>query len=340
MSMPADAPADPVDPATGWRVGGGRSWYLLALLTLTSAVSLLDRQILTILAVDIKRDLGLNDTEIGLLYGTVFAVFYSMFSLPLGRLADGWTRTRQISITLAAWSACTAACAFVTGFASMAVARIGVAIGEAGSAPASSSLISDVFPRRLRGTVFAISALAATLGIAMSSVLGGVVVDSWNASFPGGKGWFGLVGWQAAFIAASIPGFALALLMIFIKEPPRGLADGISPPPVAHPFRRAAAELLALVPIVSQVHLRRIGGGRAGLINLATLVAVVLVVIAAIAFATGASSAERLLVYAHVAGIAITSHVVQWSGVGFGAFALLSWIQAQKITDAPAARVM
>ena len=323
------APAAP-NPANGtWRVGGGRSWYLLVLLTLTSAVSLLDRQIITILAVDIKRDLGLNDSQIGLLYGTFFAIFNSLFSLPLGRLADDWVRIRQVALSLVSWSLATAACAFATGFASLGLARTAVAIGEAGSAPASSSLIGDVFPPGLRGTVFAISALAAVIGIAMSSALGGIVVDRWNAAFPGGHGWFGLVGWQAAFIVASLPGLLLALLVSLMRDPPRGLADGIASPSEPRPFVRAMSELLPLLPGLSLIHLRRLGAPASAVRRNLMLLG-----------ATITGVALLIAISARFGGGALSSHIIQWAVVGFGTFALLSWIQAQRLSDGPAAKVM
>ncbi|MDB5683234.1 MAG: transporter [Sphingomonas bacterium] len=323
------------------KLGGAASWYMLVLLTMTAGVSLLDRQIITILAVDIKRDLNLNDTEIGLLYGTFFAIFYSLFSMPLGRLADGWVRTRQIALSLAGWSLATAACAFATGFGSMALARTAVAVGEAGSAPASTSLLGDIFPRSMRGTIFAIAALAATIGIAMSSALGGLVVDNWNAAFPGGRGWFGLVGWQAAFIAASIPGLILALLLAFVREPVRGLADGIIVPPQPRPFARAAVEVLPLLPGLSILRLRQLDAGpRAIASNVAMLGGAILFAAVTIAIFTSLAPPERLLVYARIGGFPITSHFVQWAVVAFGLFAILSWVQSQRLSDRPAARVM
>ncbi|TLZ06284.1 MAG: MFS transporter, partial [Gammaproteobacteria bacterium] len=102
--------------------------YALALVALTNAISLLDRNILAILAPRIKHDLGIGDAEMGLLYGTVFALFYALFSLPLGRLADGWVRTRLLAVTLAFWSVATGLAAAAQGFAVLALSRLGVGI--------------------------------------------------------------------------------------------------------------------------------------------------------------------------------------------------------------------
>jgi MFS family permease len=142
---------------------GGR--YALVLLALTQAMSLLDRQILAILAPAIKKDLGVGDAEMGLLYGTVFALFYALFSLPVGRLADGWVRTRLLAISLLFWSAATGLAGLTTSFAMLALSRLGVGIGEAATSPAGTSLLYDYWPRQKRGFAMAIMASAIALGL-------------------------------------------------------------------------------------------------------------------------------------------------------------------------------
>ena len=106
-------------------------WYALVLMSSAQMMSMLDRQILSILANDIRTDLEIGDAEMGLLYGTVFALFYALFSLPLGRLVDGWIRTKLLAICLAGWSVFAGLSAFAQGFALLAVSRLGVGIGEA-----------------------------------------------------------------------------------------------------------------------------------------------------------------------------------------------------------------
>jgi MFS family permease len=106
------------------------AWYALAIVGLTQTMSLLDRQILAILAPAIKADLKIGDAEMGLLFGTVFALFYALFSLPLGRLADGWTRTKLLSICLVFWSLATGLAGFASSFAMLALSRLGVGIGD------------------------------------------------------------------------------------------------------------------------------------------------------------------------------------------------------------------
>ena len=139
--------------------------YALVLIALTNAISLLDRQILAILAPAIKRDLNIGDAEMGLLYGTVFALFYALFSLPLGRLADGWVRSKLLALSIGFWSAATALGGMANGFAMLAVSRLGVGIGEAAAQPAGTSLIYDYWPKHRRGFVMAVLASAIALGL-------------------------------------------------------------------------------------------------------------------------------------------------------------------------------
>src|SRR5690606_13809820 len=126
-------------------------WYALTLVSGAQALSLLDRQILAILAPNIRDDLGIGDAELGLLYGTVFALFYALFSLPLGRLVDGWVRTKLLAICLVMWSFSAGLAAFAGGFALLALSRLGVGVGEAAAQPAANSIIFDTFPRSKRG---------------------------------------------------------------------------------------------------------------------------------------------------------------------------------------------
>lgn len=330
-----------MEQADGRRLGGLRSWYVLILLTLISAVSLLDRQVITILAVDIKRDLGMNDSEIGLVYGTFFAVFYALFSIPLGRLADGWVRTRQVALSLTAWSFATIGCAFAGGFASMSAWRAAVASGEAGAGPAAYSLVADIFPKRRRATAMAVYGASAALGVGLSMLVGGLVVGWWNGRFPGGHGWFGLVGWQAAFIAAALPGFVLAFLVLLVREPVRGQSDGIIQPSEPRPFRRAGLEFMALVPPFTFFNLKALGAGPADWRRAFVTLAIILVFIAlATAGTLAITPPDRLKIYGYVLGVPMTSHLIQWTVVGFGSYAALSWIQAQRFRDPASHAVM
>ncbi|MCA9712998.1 MAG: MFS transporter, partial [Myxococcales bacterium] len=116
------------------------------------ALNFIDRQLITILAPDLKRDLGISDSDFGFLYGTAFGVFYAVFGIPLGKLSDHWSRVRLLAIGLTLWSAMTALSGLAKSFAQLGAARIGVGVGEATASPCAYSLISDYFPPQRRAT--------------------------------------------------------------------------------------------------------------------------------------------------------------------------------------------
>ena len=186
-------------------LGSKTAWYALTLVVLMQAMSMVDRQILSILLPRIKADLNVGDAEMGLLYGTVFALFYALFSLPLGRLVDGWIRTRLLGICVMFWSLSAGLAAFATSFSLLAVSRLGVGIGEAAAQPAANSIIFDEFPRHKRGTAMAALGIAIALGLGLSMTLGGVVAQWWDARYAAGGAPLGFSGWQFAFIVAATP---------------------------------------------------------------------------------------------------------------------------------------
>jgi MFS family permease len=190
----------------------GYAWYGLGVLFFVYILNFVDRQILSILANDIKADLGLTDSELGFLYGTAFAVFYALFGIPLGKLADNWNRVKLMSIGLGLWSMMTALSGFSKNGTMLTGARIGVGVGEATASPCAYSLISDWFPKRMRATALAIYSAGLYIGAGISLLIGALVVERWNAAYPGG-GPLGLVGWQAAFLVVGIPGMILALIV-------------------------------------------------------------------------------------------------------------------------------
>ncbi|HEU0043397.1 MFS transporter [Sphingomonas sp.] len=288
------------------------SWYVLGVLVLVYVLNFIDRQIITILAPDIKRDLGLDDADIGFLYGTAFAVFYALFGIPLGRLADSWSRVRLLTIGLALWSAMTAVSGFSRNGVSLGLARMGVGIGEATASPSAYSLISDLFPKGKRGTALAIYSSGLYLGGGISLMIGGGVVQAWNNAYPGG-GPLGLVGWQAAFLAVGLPGLLLALWVSTLREPIRGLVDGVPTPPVEHPFRDFGAELFAVIPPFTFVGAAR-RGGRALAVNL---------------LAAGVLTLAALLL------IRLTNSALQWVCIAFGYYAIFSWASSLRLRDRP-----
>src|SRR3990170_2925928 len=239
------------------------SWYALGVLFVVYLVNFVDRQILSILANDIKADLALTDAELGFLYGTSFAIFYALFGIPLGRLADSWSRTRLLALGLTLWSLMTALSGFARNGATLAAARVGVGVGEATASPCAYSLISDWFPQRLRGTALGIYSGGLFVGSGLSLVIGGAIVETWNRAWPAG-GPFGLVGWQAAFLVVGLPGLLLALWVLSLREPVRGALDGIASPGDPRPWRGFLGQLALIVPPFTVLGAARRGAGAVG----------------------------------------------------------------------------
>ena len=157
----------------------------LAILVAVNVMSQLDRQIMNVLLPPVAKDLGLSDTQSGLLVGFAFAVCYSIAGLPLARFADRGSRSGLIAAALAVWSLMTAACGLARNFFELFLARIGVGFGEAGCAPAAHSLISDYFPRAHRGRALATYQLGVPIGILIGSIVGGSLSDhfAWRTVF-------------------------------------------------------------------------------------------------------------------------------------------------------------
>lgn len=315
---------------------GGR--YALLLVALANAMSLLDRQILAILAPAIKKDLAIGDAEMGLLYGTVFALFYALFSLPVGRLADGWLRTRLLAISILVWSVATGLGALASTFALLVLSRLGVGIGEAATQPAGTSLIYDFWPKRRRGFVMAVLASSIALGLGGSLVLGGVAAHAWDARYAvAGSAPFGLKGWQFAFAVAAVPGIVLSVFLWRLPEPRRGLMDGMETPHDPHPFRASGAVLGAVLPGFNLLALRRQGASRSSYIfNLAALVVIALAAVV-LAHMGAALSPRPPLV---LGGVSVDAHVLQWLVIGLGVYVLVNLLQSIRLSDTQAWRVI
>jgi predicted MFS family arabinose efflux permease len=190
--------------------------YVLVMLVVVYVFNFLDRQIVTILAEPIKNDLGLSDTQIGLMTGLAFAVFYTVLGIPIARLADRANRVTIISAALVIWSAMTALCGMAQNFLQMLAARIGVGVGEAGCSPPAHSLIADYFPPEKRASALSVYAL----GIPVGSILG-LLAGGWIAE------WYG---WRTAFFLVGLPGIILAVLFKFtVREPMRGMSEKTGP---------------------------------------------------------------------------------------------------------------
>jgi len=198
------------------------AWYVVTLLLLSYIVSWLDRQILSYLIGPIKSSFELSDTQIGLLLGPAFAVFYITLGIPLGWLADRKSRRSMIGWGIALWSVMTAISAFAKNFGQLFLARIGVGVGEATLTPAALSLINDYFPREKRGRAVSLYMSGISLGTAIGSILGGWIVAQVMKTPEVTLPVFGVMeGWRATFLIVGLPGLILALLMLTVKEPYR-----------------------------------------------------------------------------------------------------------------------
>jgi predicted MFS family arabinose efflux permease len=197
-------------------------WYVVAILTLVYVFNFVDRQIISVLQEPMRVELGLSDTQLGLLQGLTFAVFYATMGIPLARWADVGIRRDVIALSVGVWSIMTALCGVAQNFSQLLLARIGVGIGEAGGSPPSHSIISDLFPPGSRALPLSIYSSGITFGVFLAYVFGAWVNDNF--------------GWRPVFIAVAIPGIFLALLVRFtLKEPLRGRYDapGSDRPPPA-----------------------------------------------------------------------------------------------------------
>jgi predicted MFS family arabinose efflux permease len=189
------------------------SGYVLGLLFVVYVFNFVDRQILSILLEPIQRELGASDTAMGFLTGWAFAVFYTFAGIPIARFADRSVRRSVIAAGAALWSAMTALSGLAQGFGQLALARIGVGVGEAACSPPAHSLISDYFPPERRATALAIYASGIHFGTAFGYLAGGWI----NEAF----------GWRTAFFVVGLPGIAVALLVqLTVREPERGRSEG------------------------------------------------------------------------------------------------------------------
>lgn len=216
----ATAPQRPSDPGEPPYPSVGYAWYVVAVLMIIYVFSFIDRQILGLLVEPIKRDLGINDTQMSYLMGLSFAVFYTFFGIPLGRMADSMNRTGIIAAGLALWSIMTAACGLVGNFAQFLFVRMGVGVGEAALNPSAYSLISDYFPREKLATAISVYSTGIYIGSGLAYLAGAVVIR-----FASGQEAYAMpvIGdirpWQVVFFMVGVPGLLLTPLLLTVKEP-------------------------------------------------------------------------------------------------------------------------
>ncbi len=291
------------------KIGGLYSHYVLVVLVIVYVFNFIDRQILSILAENIKADLGVSDAQIGFLYGTVFAVFYAVFGIPLARFADVWVRRSLISAGLFFWSAMTALSGTARSFPVLALYRIGVGIGEASASPAAYSMLSDYYSPKRRATVIAIYSSGVYIGAGIGLVLGGWILDQWMALFPVNPP-LGLKGWHVAFMVVGLPGLLMAAWVRTLREPIRGLSEGLVTKPHPAPFSVLRSEMAAVIPPFNIVEIVRTGASLR--FNLIALVVIAIV--------------SGLLIY-------VTGSIAQWVATGIGVYVTISWAQSLKSRD-------
>lgn len=198
------------------------AWLVVGILTLIYVFSFIDRQILNLLVGPIRRDLKISDLEMSYLLGLSFAIFYTLFGIPMGRIADSRSRRGLIAAGVFAWSFFTAGCGLTRNFSQMLLMRIGVGVGEAALSPAAYSLIADYFPPHRRATAISAYGMGIYLGSGIAFLLGGLVTklasnqENYELAIVGS-----VRSWQVIFFAVGLPGLFLSLLMLAVREPLR-----------------------------------------------------------------------------------------------------------------------
>lgn len=226
--------AEPIDPAADSRARpdpGEQApatrliypWYVVVILLLAMVVSFIDRQVITLLVAPIRADLGISDTQMSLLMGFAFAIFYVTMGVPIARLADRYSRRTIIAAGIFLWSLATAACGLARSFLQLFTARVFVGVGEATLTPAAYSMIADYFPPERLGRAIAVYATGVFIGGGLALVLGGAAIRLITESGPMDLPLVGtLAPWQLTFIVVSLPGLLIVLLMMFtVREPVR-----------------------------------------------------------------------------------------------------------------------
>lgn len=199
--------------------GGPYAWWVVAVLILAYTFSFIDRQALTLMVGPIRESLDITDTQLSLLHGFAFALFYTVMGIPIGRIVDRQRRTWIIAAGIVFWSLATAACGLARNFVQMFLARVGVGVGEAALSPGAYSLISDYFPPEQRAKAMSLYLGAAYVGAGLATIIGGTLIALMPATdWP-------VIGrlepWQGVFVAVGLPGILVAMLVLTLREPQR-----------------------------------------------------------------------------------------------------------------------
>ncbi len=216
-------------------------WFVVAVLMGAYVLSFVDRQIMNLLVGPIRRDLGINDTQMSLLMGFSFAIFYTILGIPMGRLADSRSRRGLIAAGVVVWSAMTALCGLAQTYWQLFLYRIGVGVGEATLSPAAYSMIADYFPPERRATAISVYSMGIFLGSGIAFLLGGLVIKFAMAT---GAVTLPLIGeirpWQLVFLVLGVSGIVFSFIFFLVREPQRGDVSGTGG---AVPFRDVVSYL-------------------------------------------------------------------------------------------------
>ncbi|MFI4934261.1 MAG: spinster family MFS transporter [Caulobacterales bacterium] len=234
------------------------SYFVVCVLSVVYTLNFLDRQLVTILEEPIKKSLTLSDTQMGVLTGLSFAIFYTGFGIPIAWLADRTHRVRIMAAACAIWSLFSAACGLAANFPVLLAARIGVGVGEAGGSPPSYALIADYFPPQKRGVGLAIYSLGVPFGTGLGAFAGGKIAEAY--------------GWRTAFLAVGLPGLIMAaLVLILIREPKRGRFDALAHGEDSHAASLPLTKALALFLTNRTLMLTALSSGLSAFIGYAVL---------------------------------------------------------------------
>jgi len=205
-------------------------WYMMALLALAIIVSYLDRGVIAVLVPSLKRDFGLSDVDVSLVQGIAFSLPFALASLPVGRFVDHYSRRNIIVAGIVVWSLATMLCGTSASYWQLFAARAGIGIGEACLQPAAYSMIADSFRAERRGRAMSMLTVATSIGGGASALLGGALLTLWSGSETVVLPLAGEVAtWRAVFLVVGLPGFVVALLMLFVREPARQAQSTTAP---------------------------------------------------------------------------------------------------------------
>ncbi|NIJ35636.1 MFS family permease [Sphingopyxis panaciterrae] len=198
------------------------SWYVVGVLLLAYTLSFVDRMILSLLVAPIRAALDISDTQVSLLIGLAFALFYTLLGLPLAWIADRHNRRNLIVAGIGFWSVMTTACGFAGSYATLFLARMGVGVGEATLSPAAFSMLSDYFPRDKLARAIAVYSIGVPLGSGIALILGSFVVQAVLAAPMVDLPFYGPIdAWRMIFVWVGAPGLLICLLMLTVREPVR-----------------------------------------------------------------------------------------------------------------------